>query len=113
MINGVDPEEAMLNDVISQMMKEKTTVAYVYNKNIIDKINKDFPNLQTTKKEFYWEVRRKDKDKKVLTVRETCKMYSISRPTLDNWIKLGCPYHAIGGRKYFSQDEIEEWIKSK
>lgn len=108
-----DDEQNAYRDVVKQMMNEKTTTAYVYNKNIIEKLEKNIPNLQITKKEFYWEVRRKDKDKKVLTVRETCKIFSISRPTLDNWIKLGCPYHAIGGRKYFSQDEIEEWIKSK
>lgn len=113
MINGVDPEEAMLNDVISQMMKEKTTVAYVYNKNIIDKIDKDFPDLQTIKKEFYWEVRRKDREKSLLKRREVYEIFHISRPTLDKWIELGCPAHIVGNKKYFIADEIEEWIKSK
>jgi len=106
-------EEMMFQDVIQQMIKEKTTTAYVYNKNIVDRLQKEMPNLEIKHKDFYWTVRRKDVNKRPLTKKRICEELYISRPTLDNWLKLGCPYHIVGGRKYFMIDEVEEWIKSK
>lgn len=109
----VDNEEAFYRDIVMQLMKEKNGTAYVYNKNIVDKLQKEMPNLEIKYKDFYWTVKRKNVNKKPLTKKRVCEELYISRPTLDNWIKLGCPSHEIGGRKYFMVDEIEEWIKSK
>lgn len=106
-------EENAYRDVINQMMNSKTTTAYVYNKNIADRLKKEMSNLEVTKKDFYWEVKRKDKEKKLLKRREVYETFYISRTTLDKWLDLGCPVHIVGNKKYFIADEIEEWIKSK
>lgn len=49
----------------------------------------------------------------MLTIKDVCEKYKITKPTLYKWLKLGCPVHTIGYKKYFMQDEVEEWIKSK
>ena len=112
-VDQYDEEEVVFKDVVQQMIKYKESTAYVYNKNIVDRLEKEMPNLEIKHKDFYWTVKRKDIDKKPLTIKKVCEELYISRPTLDNWIKLGCPVHIIAGRKYFMLDEIEEWIKSK
>ena len=112
-VDQYDEEETVFKDVVQQMMKYKDSTAYVYNKNIVDRLEKEMPNLEIKRKDFYWTVRRKDVNKKPLTIKRICEELDITRPTLDKWITLGCPVHIVGGRKYFMLDEIEEWIKSK
>lgn len=108
-----DPEEMMFRDVVNQMIKEKTSTAYVYNENIVKRLEESMPNLDIKKKDFYWMVKRKDINKKPITIKKVCEELDITRPTLDKWIKIGCPMHVVAGRRYFIVEEIEEWIKSK
>lgn len=112
-IDAYDEEEMMFRDVINQLTKEKTTTAYVYNKNIIEKLKESIPNLEIKKKDFYWEIRRKDQNLQLLTAKKTYEALGITKPTFNNWIRQGCPYHNLGNRRYFILDEVEEWIKSK
>lgn len=113
MTQDLDMEEVFFKDVFYQLMYEKNKPAYVYNKNILERIKKEISDLDVEKKDFYWIVKRKTKNDKMLKTKDVCEIFHLSRPTLDNWIKLGCPVHIIGNKKYFMQNEIEEWIKSK
>ena len=113
MIYDIDNEELVYNDVVRQMTKDRNAIAYVYNENIVNRLKENIPNLNITRKDFYWEITRKDKQKKLLKRKEVYEIFFISRTTLDKWIELGCPVHVVGKSKYFMQDEIEEWIKSK
>lgn len=112
-IDAYDEEEMMFRDVINQLTTEKTSTAYVYNKNIIEKLKESIPNLEIKKKDFYWEIRRKDQNLQLLTAKKTYEALGITKPTFNNWIIQGCPYHILGNRRYFILDEVEEWIKSK
>ncbi len=45
--------------------------------------------------------------KALLTVEDACAMLSVSRVTLHSWKKRGrLPYHRIGHRVYFKEEEI-------
>ncbi len=45
--------------------------------------------------------------KALLTVEEACAMLSVTRVTLHTWKKSGrLPYHRIGHRVYFKEEEI-------
>ena len=44
---------------------------------------------------------------------ETSKIFSISKPTIYEWIKKGCPVHYVGSIPFFDLEEVESWIKSK
>lgn len=112
-IDAYDEEEMMFRDVINQLTTEKTSTAYVYNKNIIEKLKESIPNLEIKKKDFYWEIRRKDQNLQLLTAKKTYEALGITKPTFNSWIIQGCPYHNLGNRRYFILDEVEEWIKSK
>lgn len=112
-VEQYDAEEMMYRDVLKQLINEKRTTAYVYNENIINKLKENIPDLNIEKKDFYWEIKRRNVNKKLLTIKKICEEFDITRHILDNWIKLGCPIHIIAGRKYFIAEEVEEWIKSK
>lgn len=44
---------------------------------------------------------------------ETAKIFSVSRPTIYDWIKKGCPVYYIGKIPYFDIEEVNNWIKER
>lgn len=58
--NDLDEEERHYNDVVLQI-KQGVKKIYVYNKNIIDKVQEEFKNLEIIKKDFYWEITNNNK----------------------------------------------------
>ena len=66
-----DSEERCYKDAVSDI-KRGTRKIYVYNKNILNKIQKEFDNIEVKKKDFYWEIinnnepfpKKKDRHKK-------------------------------------------------
>lgn len=50
---------------------------------------------------------------KLLTVSMVTQQYPISRWSLYRWVKAGTiPYTKIGGRLFFRQDALENWLLS-
>lgn len=39
--------------------------------------------------------------------------FHISRPTLYEWIKNGCPVHYVGSIPFFDIKEVIKWIKER
>jgi hypothetical protein len=39
------------------------------------------------------------------------KYYRIGHHTLHKWMAKGAPYHIIGGKRWFSISELNEWMK--
>ena len=51
----LNEEERHYRDVVLQI-RQGIHKIYVYNKKIIDRIEKQFKNIEIKKKDFYWEV---------------------------------------------------------
>lgn len=49
----IDQEESYYSDILKQLNKGVKEI-YVYNKNLIEKIEKQFPDLKIEKRDFYW-----------------------------------------------------------
>lgn len=48
-------EDRFYRDAVLQIKHKKPRV-YIYNKKIMERIQKEFPDLQIVKRDFYWEV---------------------------------------------------------
>jgi len=44
---------------------------------------------------------------------EIAKTFSVSKPTIYDWIKKGCPVHYVGSIPFFDIEEVVSWIKKK
>lgn len=49
----------------------------------------------------------------MLRIKELCKEYSISRPTMYRWLEMGLPHHKVGNIVLFDEEEVKEWIKGQ
>lgn len=54
-VEQYDSEERYYRDVILQIKQGKRKI-YVYNKEILNKIQEQFENIEVKKKDFYWEI---------------------------------------------------------
>lgn len=54
-VYSYDDEDKFYRDVLIQI-KQGVHVIYIYNKNIVQKIKEEFPDLTIKKRDFYWEV---------------------------------------------------------
>ena len=54
-VEQYDSEERYYRDVILQI-KQGKKIIYVYNKEILNKIQEQFENIDVKKKDFYWEI---------------------------------------------------------
>lgn len=48
----------------------------------------------------------------MIRITEICKRLDISKPTMYEWIKKGCPVHYVGKLPFFDEQEVEIWIKA-
>ncbi|KAA9338804.1 helix-turn-helix domain-containing protein [Adhaeribacter soli] len=53
------------------------------------------------------------KEEDVITIADVCKLFKISRPTVNDWMKTNkLPYRRIGRRVYFIRQEILAALQS-
>lgn len=54
-----------------------------------------------------------DEPEKLLTRKEIAGKFRVSLVTLHEWMKQGLPFHKQGGRVYFLDSEVMEYLKQK
>lgn len=47
----------------------------------------------------------------MIRITELAEILKISKPTIYEWTKKGCPVHYVGKLPFFDLKEVEEWIK--
>lgn len=57
----IDLEDEFYKDAVVDLIHGEVT--YVYKRKILERLKKNFKDLEITKKEFYWKVRSKTKIK--------------------------------------------------
>jgi len=55
-LNFVNEEERCYSDIIKQIKRGERAI-YIYNKIIVERLQKQFPDLTIEKVDFYWVVR--------------------------------------------------------
>lgn len=60
---------------------------------------------------YYISIKHKGRDLMV-RVKDITKLFKISRPTLYEWIKNGCPVYRKGRLIFFDLSEVEQWVKN-
>lgn len=50
---------------------------------------------------------------KYITIEELCKLFNVSRSTVDRWRKQGLPYIKIGSSIRFIELEAINWVKER
>ena len=48
-----------------------------------------------------------------LTTKDLCKMFSVTRQTINRWAKEGMPYIKKGHTIRFKESEVIEWFENK
>jgi len=48
---------------------------------------------------------------RLLTMKDICEKYHISRATVDRWRKEGMPFSKVGRGVRFIESEVDDWIK--
>lgn len=48
-----------------------------------------------------------------LTNADIERMFNVHRTTVVNWRKSGLPHFKIGGKIYYKEEEVREWVESK
>ena len=47
---------------------------------------------------------------KLLTIKDVCDMYKVSRATVDRWRRDGLPFSKVGKGVRFDEDVLKKWI---
>lgn len=48
----------------------------------------------------------------MVRITDVCEKFKISKPTVYEWIKKGCPVHYVGKLMFFDLVEVEQWMKA-
>lgn len=47
----------------------------------------------------------------LITIDEACKLFKVSRSTIDRWRKEGLPFIRVGRGVRFYESKIREWVE--
>jgi excisionase family DNA binding protein len=48
-----------------------------------------------------------------LTTKDLCKIYKVTKTTIENWRREGMPFEKLGKIVRFNQEEVEQWLKNR
>ena len=83
-------------------------------KNPFETIDERLSNIEGLLLDLKHSPKEQSESDRPLNMDEVCKLTGKSRPTIYRYVADGnIPYHKQGGRLYFFESEIVDWIKNQ